>query len=221
LAFLDLLQWVKKYGKILELRPAGRQDKKMEEINNNESNIKKALLFIWELAKIALIAFVIVAPIRYFLFQPFIVKGESMIPSFQNGDYLIVDEISYRFSGPQRGDVIVFNWPKDKTQRFIKRVIGLPGETVKVTGGTVQITGTDGKDVTLDEKYLPANLKTVGDITTTMGVNEFFVMGDNRDQSYDSRSWGIVPRSDIIGKAFLRIFPINSLSAISAPIYGY
>jgi len=189
--------------------------------NEKKFNIKKALLFIWELAKIALIAFVIVAPIRYFLFQPFIVKGESMIPSFQNGDYLIVDEISYRFSEPQRGDVIVFNWPKDKSQRFIKRVIGLPGETVKVSGGAVQVTGTDGKDVTLDEKYLPKDLKTYGDVTTTIGQNEFFVLGDNRDYSYDSRSWGIVPKSDIIGKAFLRIFPINNLSAISAPTYGY
>ena len=198
----------------------------MEENNNNnleqtnkKLDFKKALSFIWELVKIALIAFVIVAPIRYFLFQPFIVKGESMSPNFENGDYLIVDEISYRFSEPERGDVIVFNWPKDKSQRFIKRVIGLPGETVKVSNGIVQIISTDGKTITLDEKYLPADLKTYGEVTTAIGENEYFVLGDNRDYSYDSRSWGIVPRSDIIGKAFLRIFPITSLSAISVPAY--
>lgn len=175
-------------------------------------------IFLWEIFKIAVIALVIVAPIRYFLFQPFIVSGESMSPNFESGDYLIVDEISYRFSEPQRGDVIVFNWPKDTKQRFIKRVIGLPGETVSVKGGQVEVA-KDGKTDTLAERYLPNDLKTYGDITITLNVDEYFVLGDNREYSYDSRAWGIVPRKDIIGKAFLRIFPVSSLSAISHPIY--
>ena len=198
----------------------------MEEQNNiveekkpqTEKGFKKYLSFAWELLKIALIALVIVLPIRYFLFQPFIVSGESMVPSFQNGDYLIVDEISYRFSEPQRGDVIVFNFPLQTSERFIKRVIGLPGETINITNGQVQII-KDGKITTLAEKYLPNNLKTYGEIKIVLKADEFFVMGDNREYSYDSRVWGTVPKKDIIGKAFLRIFPVAALSEIAHPAY--
>lgn len=183
--------------------------------------VKKYIPFVVELLKIALIAFVIVAPIRYFLFQPFIVSGASMAPNFATGDYLIIDEISYRFSSPQRGDVIVFNAgfiPGYTNQRFIKRVIGLPGETVSVTKGKVGII-KDGKTVVLNEKYLPANLKTYGEESTTLKSDQYFVLGDNRDYSYDSRMWGVVPRSDIIGKAFLRVFPITALEKIPSPAY--
>jgi signal peptidase I len=193
----------------------------VEEKNPNEPKrnfLKNFLSFSWELFKIALIALVIVAPIRYFLFQPFIVSGESMVPSFKNGDYLIVDEISYRFSEPQRGDVIVFNFPLRPSERFIKRVIGLPGETVQVENGDVFITSGQNT-YQLTEKYLPDNLKTIGDVTTTLKADEYFVMGDNRQYSYDSRMWGVVPRTNIIGKAFLRIFPVTALSAISQPTY--
>jgi len=183
------------------------------------SGWKKYLDFSIEIVKIAVIALVIVLPIRYFLFQPFIVKGESMSPNFESGDYLIVDEISYRLSEPQRGDVVVFKYPKDTTQRFIKRMIGLPGETVTIKDGAVSVTTKDGNNIVLDEKYLPTDLKTYGDVNTTLKDNEYFVMGDNRMYSYDSRSWGIVPESDIIGKAFLRLFPVTELAKISRPAY--
>lgn len=195
-----------------------------KEVESGEENkIKKnivvrALPFIWEFAKIAIMASVIVLPIRYFLFQPFIVKGESMAPNFSTGDYLIVDEITYRFSEPQRGDVIVFKYPKDTTQRFIKRVIGLPGETVQVKNGQVSVFEGD-KEIVLDEEYLPNDLKTYGDVKTTLNKDEYFVMGDNREYSFDSRAWGVVPKSDIIGKAFLRIFPVAALSQIPRPAY--
>lgn len=186
-----------------------------------KERFKKFLVFAWELIKIALIAFVIVAPIRYFLFQPFIVSGDSMTPNFQSGNYLIVDEISYRFSSPQRGDVIVFDAsfiPGYSGQRFIKRVIGLPGETVDITNGQVEII-KDGKTTILTEKYLPSNLKTYGDKNITLKANEYFVLGDNREYSYDSRFWGVVPQKYIIGKAFLRILPLAALSEISHPVY--
>ena len=107
-------------------------------------------------------------------------------------------------------------------QRFIKRVIGLPGETVNISNGQVNITpkgSPNGKTFTLDEKYLPEDLKTVGEVNTTLKADEYFVMGDNRPYSFDSRSWGVVPRKDIIGKAFLRIFPVAALSEISHPAY--
>jgi len=185
----------------------------------------KFLAGLFELVKIAVIAFVIVAPIRYFLFQPFIVSGASMAPNFATGDYLIVDEISYRFSEPQRGDVIIFNTSFIQgyaNQRFIKRVIGLPGETVNIIDGEISIT-KNGQTTVLSEKYLPRPggypLKTAGDIDTALGPDEYFVLGDNRDYSYDSRMWGVVSRKDIIGKAFLRILPITSLSEIPRPTY--
>lgn len=193
------------------------------EQNNQENNVvespfKKYLAFAWELFKIAVIAMAIVLPIRYFLFQPFIVKGESMAPNFSSGDYLIVDEITYRFSEPQRGDVIVFNYPKQPSERFIKRIIGLPGETIDITNGQVQIT-KDGNTNILSEDYLPNDLKTYGDTKATLLEDEYFVMGDNRDYSFDSRAWGVVPRKNIIGKAFLRIFPVAALSKIAQPSY--
>jgi signal peptidase I len=184
-----------------------------------EKGFKKYLSFSFEIVKIALIALAIVLPIRYFLFQPFIVQGESMSPNFESGDYLIVDEISYRFSEPQRGDIIVFKYPKDTTQRFIKRVIGLPGETVVIRNGEVSLTTVDGKNIVLDETYLPADLKTYGDTDTTLEDGEYFVMGDNRTYSYDSRSWGVVSTSYIIGKTFLRLYPITEISTFSTPTY--
>lgn len=183
--------------------------------------IKKYLPFALEIVKIAIIAFIIVAPIRYFLFQPFIVSGASMAPNFQTGDYLIIDEISYRFSDPLRGDVIVFDAgfiPGYTNQRFIKRIIGLPGETVNIANGQVELT-KDGKITILAENYLPDNLDTVGSVNTILNAGEYFVLGDNRDYSYDSRMWGVVSRKDIVGKAFLRILPITSLSEITRPAY--
>ena len=188
-------------------------------INNGEKGIKKYLSFAWELLKIGLIALVIVMPIRYFLFQPFIVKGESMMPNFKSGDYLIIDEISYRLSDPARGDVIVFKYPKDTSQKFIKRIIGLPGETVDIENSKVSII-KDGKTSALDEKYLSDTLKTYGDVNIVLGSDEYFVLGDNREYSFDSRSWGVVPRENIIGKAFLRIFPVAALSEITKPAYN-
>lgn len=194
------------------------EPKKPASAGSDDKGVKKYLLFAWELFKIALIALVIVAPIRYFLFQPFIVKGESMSPNFESGDYLIVDEISYRFSELERGDVIVFDYPKDTSQRFIKRVIGLPGETVIISGGKVSIT-KDGQKKELSEKYLPDSLKTIGDVNTVLGQGEYFVLGDNRDYSFDSRVWGIVSKKEIIGKAFLRLFPVNEVGVVLRPAY--
>jgi len=186
---------------------------------NNKKNItKKYLSAIWEFAKVIIIAAIIVLPIRYFLFQPFIVKGESMIPYLQSGDYLIVDEISYRFYEPQRGDIVVLSYPLDDKQRFIKRIIGLEGETVEVKNGQVKISKGQ-ESLILKESYLPDDLATDGNVTMTMGENEYFVLGDNRQFSYDSRRWGILPKEDIIGRAFFRLFPINQITLISGADY--
>ena len=184
-----------------------------------EANIfKKYFPFVWEVIKIFVIASVIVLPIRYFLFQPFIVKGESMIPNFHQGDYLIVDEISYRFSSPERGDVVVFKYPKNTSQKFIKRIIGLPGETVEIKNGEV-IIYKDNETQILDEEYLPNPSETIGTLKFSLGIEEYFVLGDNREFSYDSRAWGSVPVKNIIGKVFLRVLPISTLSKITVPSY--
>jgi signal peptidase I len=183
--------------------------------------MKKALLYIWELLKIFIVALIIVIPIRYFLFQPFVVQGDSMVPNFHSGDYLIIDELSYRFGPVNRGDIIVFKFPLNTSQRFIKRVIGLPGETVDVNGGLVTITDKNNKKEILDEaKYLPnAKEITTGSAHIALEDGEYFVMGDNRQYSYDSRAWGSLPESDIIGKVFIRVFPLASFEKI--PVLSY
>lgn len=218
-AACNVLKIVLYLAKFIEENSMNEPEIKNPDRNTGKDFNKKLLVFIWETVKIVAIALIIVLPVRYFLFQPFIVKGESMVPNLQSGDYLIVDEISYRLSSPQRGDIIVLKYPLDTTQRFIKRVIGLPGETVEIQNGKIDIV-KDGKDLSLDEKkYLPAVLTTVGDVHITLENNQYFVLGDNRQYSYDSRSWGILPREDIIGKAVFRVLPFSSMTYISHPNY--
>jgi len=177
--------------------------------------ISSFFLFIWEILKIVIIALVIVIPIRYFLFQPFIVKGQSMEPNFENSNYLIVDELSFRFRDPQRGEVVVFRYPKNISQRFIKRIIGLPGDKIEVKAGSIMVN-----DQVLDEsKYLPSGVQTPGNIQTSLNENEYFVLGDNRISSFDSRQWGLLPRKNIIGRVLIRAWPITTLTKIEVPSY--
>lgn len=166
--------------------------------------------FFTELLKFALVALVIVIPIRFFVAQPFIVSGASMDPTFATGQYLIVDELSYRLSAPMRGQVIIFRYPKDPTQYFIKRIIGLPGETVSIKNGGVYVTETSGKTITLGELYV-VNVGNGADMTTTLPKGQYFVMGDNRPESSDSRIWGTLPRENIIGRAFVRLLPLQTI----------
>lgn len=166
--------------------------------------------FFTELLKFILIAAAIVFPIRLFVAQPFIVSGASMEPTFDNGQYLIVDELSYRFGGPERGDVVIFRYPKNPREFFIKRVIGLPGETVSIEGGTVLVKHTDGTATVLDEPYVISR-GNGGNKEYPLGEDEFFVMGDNRPESSDSRTWGVLPRQNIVGRAFVRLLPLEML----------
>lgn len=163
---------------------------------------------VWELVRFAVIALLIVIPIRVFVAQPFIVSGTSMVPTFSNKDYLIVDEISYRFHQPARGDVIIFRYPKDPKKFFVKRIIGLPGETVSLdTNGTVTIKNSEHPDgFTLDEPYVKnTQLQAYPEIT--LPGDEYFVMGDNRSGSSDSRMWGTLPEKNIVGVALIRLVP--------------
>jgi signal peptidase I len=169
--------------------------------------------FLGEIFKFAVLALVIVIPFRMFIAQPFIVSGASMSPTFESGQYLIIDQLSYRFDQPSRGEVIIFRFPEDTSKFFIKRVIGLPGETVELRGTDVIIKRPfDGSQLRLDEPYLrSANLKD-DFLTITLDTNEYFVMGDNRSASSDSRVWGAVTDDLIVGRAFVRLLPIAEAS---------
>jgi signal peptidase I len=182
--------------------------------------MKSLLVFIWEIVKIVVIALLIVLPIRYFLFQPFFVNGQSMEPNFEDGDYLIVDELSYRMRAPERGEVVVFNYPHDPSQRYIKRIIGLPGETIEIVNGKVYILGNGGAEYNeLNEtSYMPSGY-TAGSMTMELGENEYFVLGDNRAASSDSRRWGNLPRDNIIGRVYLRAWPVADFDRIETPAY--
>lgn len=175
--------------------------------------------FVWEVVKIVILAFAIVVPIRWFLFQPFVIDGSSMEPNFYEADYLIVDELSYRLREPERGEVIVFKYPLDASKRFIKRIIGLPGETVEIKTGRVIIIGTDGVTKVLDESYIPQGLYAPDMLAVTLAADEYFVLGDNRPYSSDSQDWGELPRKNIIGRVELRLWPLDQITRVEAPIY--
>lgn len=172
--------------------------------------IKKHIHSFWEIIEFAIIALLIVIPIRAFIAQPFVVSGTSMVPTFKNGDYLIIDEISYRFEEPERGDVVIFKYPKDTSKYFIKRIIGLPGETVEINGSAIKIYNDEHPDgFMLDEPYI-AN-KSSNFSKTAVSKDSYFVMGDNRPASSDSRFWGLVPKKLLVGRAFIQLLPFDRL----------
>lgn len=143
-----------------------------------------------------------------------------MEPNFEDGDYLLVDELSYRFSVPERGDVVIFRYPQDPSQFFIKRIIGLPDETIEIKDNMVTVyIKNKPKGFVLDESYLAFEQKTFGNSVIKLESNEYFVLGDNRLQSSDSRRWGPVNKSFITGKAFLRPWPFTKTIKIPSVIY--
>ncbi len=178
--------------------------------------------FFWDLFKILVIAFAIIIPFRTFIAEPFVVSGSSMVPNFHDKDYLVIDRISYLAKeDPKRGDVVVLKFPKDTSQYFIKRIIGLPGERVAFQSGDVYIFNKERPEgFRLDESYIPKGVETLGQSNNlTLGTDEFFVLGDNRTQSSDSRVWGILPREDIVGKVFLRVLPPKNFGTFKQPQY--
>jgi signal peptidase I len=184
--------------------------------------------FIKETVYIVVLSLIIVLPIRAFVAQPYIVDGASMDNTFQNGNYLIVNEISYRFEEPKRGEVIVLKapakaldlqkLPSTKTIYYIKRIIGLPGETVEINGDQVKIFNKENpKGEILNEPYINIDKSASSPFSDlkekiTLKDGEYFVMGDNRHNSSDSRLWGVLPRENIIGKTFVRLFPFDEIS---------
>jgi signal peptidase I len=165
----------------------------------------------WELVRFAFIALIIVVPIRLFIAEPFIVSGSSMVPTFENGDYLIVDKISYKLGSPQRDDVVVFRYPGDPSKFFIKRIIGLPNETVNIDGNNVTIVNQEHPDgLLLDQPFVKNSAENITHLE--LKNDEYFVMGDNRGASSDSRYWGAVKENLLQGKAFVRLLPISKVN---------
>lgn len=176
-----------------------------------KTSLRKNVDNFLEIIKFAAIALIIVIPIRTFVAQPFVVSGESMFPTFHDGEYLIVDELSYSFNEPHRGEVIIFRYPNDTKRFFIKRIIGLPNEEVKIKNGGITIINKENPNgFTLDELYINERFDTTESFKT--GDGEYFVMGDNRNKSSDSRTWGVLQNKLIIGRAYLRLLPFDKIS---------
>lgn len=171
-------------------------------------------LDIIETIVIALAIFVI---IYLFLFQPHQVRGNSMSPNLHDNNYLLTDKISYRLNNPKRGEIVIFVAPKNEEYDYIKRIVGLPEEKVSINENN-QVLINDQK---LDESYLPTGTETFGGAfleigkTITVPEDEYFILGDNRNHSSDSRDWGFVPRKNIIGKAWFRYWPLKDMGLIS------
>jgi signal peptidase I len=181
------------------------------------SKLRENLRGAWDLIKFAVIALAIVIPVRMFIAQPFVVNGDSMFPTFHNKEYLIVDEISYIVRSPARGEVTIFRYPNDPSRFFIKRIIGMPNETIEIKNGVVKIINKENPDgFILEEPYLNEKFTTTETFTT--GNDQYFVMGDNRNRSSDSRSWGVLPKKFMIGRAYLRLLPVGNLDYLPGAI---
>lgn len=169
--------------------------------------------FVKEIVKFTLVAIAIIIPIRLFVAQPFIVSGPSMDPTFASGQYLIVDQLTYHFNNPQREDVVIFRYPNNPSIFFIKRIIGLPGETVTIKGSHIYITNKEHPEgIEIDDSHVSTERKSQDDYSTTLHDTEYFVMGDNRRESSDSRMWGPVERKFIVGRPLLRLLPPTAIS---------
>lgn len=186
--------------------------------------IRSFFSFVFELIKVVVISLAIIIPIRYYLIQPFYVNGASMEPNFYDHEYLIIDEISYRFHQPERGDIVVFRYPRNPQEYFIKRVIALPGERIQIKNGDVYIYEEESDDpILLSEPYLAEGIKTYGlnEEIINLDNNEYYVLGDNRNSSKDSRSFGPVDKSFITGRVMLRGWPFNRINLFETPEYQY
>ena len=186
-------------------------------MEDEENNLLRRLwLWFLDFIETIVIALAIFVVVYRFLFQPHQVKGSSMYDNFHDGEYLLTDKVSFRFRSPERGDVVVFKAPQNEDYDYIKRIIALPGDAVKISGGRIYLNNT-----LLDEAgYLDARITTHAGIyakegqTVTVPAAEYFVMGDNRSNSSDSREWGPVPAANLVGRAWLRYWPINQIGVV-------
>ena len=177
--------------------------------------LRNLWLFFLDFLETIVVSLAIFAVVYIFLFQPHQVDGQSMVPNFQNGEYILTDKLSYRIHPPKRGDVVVFHSPQDERVDFIKRILGVPGDTIKIVGGYAYLNG-----VKLEEDYVndPGNVLAGRFVRENMDIEvppgQYFVMGDNRGHSSDSREWGLVNAGSIVGRAFFRYWPVATFGLI-------
>ncbi len=199
------------------LNEDARDNSSEETGNTSQSNFKKTLFAIFDFLKTTIIVVFLALIIRVFIIQPFIVEGQSMLPTFNNNDYLITEKISYSLRSPNRGEIIIFHPPDNPNVNYIKRIIGLPGDKIEIKDGNIYINSTK-----INESYLASDSQTntvSQDINITLKDNEYFVLGDNRNHSRDSREIGPVPRSNIVSKIWVRLLPLDNASAFAAVKY--
>lgn len=205
---------------------------------NEKTKTNETASLIWEVFKTigGILLFLVI--FRFYLFQPFSISGSSMEPNYHDSDYLIVNELTYHFGNPKRGDVVVFKHPdpactdfvnksyvnrvffQGPCENYIKRVIGMPGETVKIEDGKVIVKNKENPNgFTLEEEYIVPNIRTYGSQERTLGKDEYYVLGDNRmpNASSDSREWGPLPKNNIVGKAAVILLPVNRFQVIKNP----
>ncbi len=165
--------------------------------------------FYREVLEAVVIAVILATVIRVFLFQFFVIPTGSMEPTLTEGDMIVVNKIVFRFAKPQRGDVTVFKYPVDPKRVFVKRLIGLPGEVVQIKESTLYINGR-----VVEQPYLPKGLRYQDFGPVRVSNGSYFMMGDNRNNSQDSRFWGTLPRENIIGKAIFIYWPISRIRVL-------
>ncbi|HTK33143.1 MAG TPA: signal peptidase I [Candidatus Paceibacterota bacterium] len=187
--------------------------------NQPSSPIRENVESVWssikEWVQVIIIALIIALPVRWFVAEPFIVNGASMDPTFATGQFLVVDRLTYHFKEPARGDVIVFEYPNDPSTYYIKRIIGLPGEGVDIKDGKITITNKEHPEgFTLNEPYLSPEHLSLDTSYRTLGPTQYFVMGDNRAQSSDSRFWGPLDKHFIVGRPVIRLLPLTKISLL-------
>lgn len=179
------------------------------------SKSARSFFIFFDYIRVALIFVVGILLVYYLVVQVFVVKGASMDPNFADSELIIVNRINYYFSTPKRGDSIIFIFPGTKSDKYIKRIIGLPGETVLIQNNQIIINGQR-----LREDYIPPDFKTLGEINLKLKDDEFYVLGDNRELSNDSRIWGPLSRSQIIGRAQIIFYPFSKRKLLERQSYN-
>lgn len=181
------------------------------EITAAPASPSRTRAFLREVLETVILTIVIYAVVN-FATGRYRVEGDSMLPTVHPNEYVLLDKLSYMLRQPERGEIVVFHYPYDPERDFIKRVIGLPGETISIANGVVTVTQTNGAQIQLDEPYISAPPNYTN--TWTVGPDEFFVLGDNRNNSSDSHSWGMLKREFLVGRALFVYWPLPALRAV-------
>lgn len=207
------------------ISPYQPKSNKAQSVQDAGTVVNSFFAVLFEIIKTIVVVGILALLLRIYIIQPFIVEGLSMSPTLDNNDYLLVDKLSYRFGEPQRGDVIVFKYPKDERFNYIKRIIGLPGETIRITENNIMITNNQNPNgLIIHENYIKdidGHLINNGRkvIAVDIPQGQYFVMGDNRQGSSDSREWGFLPKKEIIGRSLVRLFPVGDFKVLRDPTY--